>query len=401
MRAQAQCTIEWPRLHGFQTATRSFFVNWQHTRARVLLAQLLVVQLLQSALAVQEPEACSKPTPDDSKASTPCGTHDLSDWLNEADREIRGYHLLCITSLAPSEKVRVSAMRHGLLAGRTVFELPTSDEQSMRHELEMGLEMTAQSRDASRAPAVAIPRLAQPGGYLRQPWRVFDTGGQRMQLADLGRSLARPSQYSQSHLLLVFEGGVWRWPGVRVGFARRILVPGNEDLRLKPSTVTMLTASLSPLVFIFPRSVAPEITSHVLTSASGQMEPSKVGHGNTGESGDVVDLDVSDTDARSSTQTWLWTGRNPELQSVDSFVSTVTRQPKDHMEDTQVLRYDVGQRCVTVAVTICALCASRQPLISMLGSLYQPSDTFALDLLLHSYNEHHDVRSPPSSCSWR
>ena len=84
-------------------------------------------------------------------------------------------------------------------------------------------------------------RGATTAQWKPQAWQLYDTFGHR-RAADMADVLAVGREPS---ILLLFVGGVFIHPGVRIGFKRELPMPAATG----GGSSTIVTMSLSPLVF--------------------------------------------------------------------------------------------------------------------------------------------------------
>jgi len=127
-------------------------------------------------------------------------------------------------------------------------------------------------------------------------------------------------------VLLLFEGGAWRWPTVRIGYKRQVL-PG----------VYLKTIARQPSLFevtIVPEESGEELSMpmvhNIKTLAEKTMEPS-------------MTEGKYDAKMRSSTQTFLPYTTENGLSQLRTATSKLLRAPEERLEHLQVLRYELNQ----------------------------------------------------------
>merc|ERR1740129_1938777 len=130
-------------------------------------------------------------------------------------------------------------------------------------------------------------------------------------------------------MLLLFEGGSWRWPTIRIGYRRDVL-PG----------VWLRTVSRQPALFEVKidtqeqpegdGELSIELLSNVVTIAEKRLVPSSM-------EGKV------DKAVRSSEQTFLNYREDPRLKKLEAGTLALLRTTAEHLEPLQVLRYRVNQ----------------------------------------------------------
>jgi prolyl 4-hydroxylase len=194
-----------------------------------------------------------------------------------------------------------------------------------------------------------------------QPWAFFSTTGQRIAGELDGSTITTttttttknnnhndndddddtPWMYTwdvlKKHgMILLYEGGNWMWPGVRIGYSRMVQV----DVFQKNNDNTMMeieTLSLTPLVVSVKNFITTDECNHIQTMAEPFMEYSQV---------TLMDKDEGRpaSDFRTSQSTFLEAGKDVILNALEDRTASLTRIPKNHQEFTQVLRYQHGEQ---------------------------------------------------------
>jgi len=95
-----------------------------------------------------------------------------------------------------------------------------------------------------------------------QEWRLFDTA------SGLNEPVDSVGAVALGGMLLLFEGGQFLWPGVRVGFRREVVLGGTP--------VVLETLALQPLVLEVESFLSDAECEHVIKSAMPHMAKSKV-----------------------------------------------------------------------------------------------------------------------------
>ena len=293
-----------------------------------------------------------------------CGDDALLDgWLND-DFALPGYHVLCVVPEFDSD------------AGAVQLHLPTIYTQGLRKNKQAsepialqldapaggdawmaafraGVERAAAMRGrtdadlhARRAEALARRRAGptvvnqfDPKRYFPQRWRVFGAASGRPVRSVASDVLGafgdgkggKPTPPTAPLLLLVFEGGQWIWPGVRLGYRRPVSLPGREGV-----PIVMETASLQPLVLSTEDLLASDECDHIIERALPHMKASSVS---------FMDHDVGKpaTQFRTST-TYFMPSATATIKALDARVANLTRTRVHQQEYVQVLRYEKGQR---------------------------------------------------------
>eukprot|EP01083_Nonionella_stella_P095290 267467_1 len=159
----------------------------------------------------------------------------------------------------------------------------------------------------------------------QQPWAAFNSEGGRLDNMD--------HILSSLPLLIIFEGGQWVWPGIEIGFKRKL---SNLNLENVPE---MITLSLHPAIFEIHDFFTDEECDHIIERSKKHIKRSSVSH---------MDHDKGKPDAlwRTSSTYFLPTGSDQSLQSIDGRISDLTHVPKSHQEYLQVLNYRPGEQYV-------------------------------------------------------
>lgn len=152
---------------------------------------------------------------------------DLDPWLQGEAGADRGYHVLCVHQ--GWAEVHVNGVAEG-----TADTLKLAVNSSLPDELEASLKIKKY---------LVFKPTRQPNGqgvwkggalkWRKQSWALYTSGGERLDLSKVGETLG-----SYEGVVLLFEGGIWRWPSVRVGHERPVL-PG----------VSLRTVSMRPALF--------------------------------------------------------------------------------------------------------------------------------------------------------
>ncbi len=240
-----------------------------------------------------------------------------------ADEDVPGMHLLCVQRTPGG--LFATAFMDGRNAtkqgggGAITVSAPAEDLAAFREQLEEALELAPEGRRDPNGPR----GQATPNTF--QPWALYTPQGLAVEsLLDLAEG---------ANDVLLYEGGRFIWPGVRENHVTKLAnIDGLED-------VTMRTLSMSPLVFSVEGFLTPEECHHIRQRADPHMRQSGVA---------LMDKDRGKeaTDWRTSSTYFMPSYQDAVLQSIDRRVADLTRQPGDHQEDVQVLKYDHTQRYV-------------------------------------------------------
>jgi prolyl 4-hydroxylase len=256
------------------------------------------------------------------ESSSLCSEERLKEFWHE--KRVPGFHIACVE--APENSLELKFYKGGTREVTTVdMPLPVSwPELQEQFETELSL-----------------PKADS----LRQPWAVFSAEGERLVGEDVvegTKGMYAAILASDYGIVLVFEGGQFLWPGVRIGFERTaslysIMPPGSEVMEDKHRTVTLETLSLIPLVLSVSGFLSDEECDFIQTTAAPTMEYSEV---------TLMDKDVGRpaSDFRTSQTGFLQDGNDPMLRDIDFRTASLTRLPINHQEHVQVLRYGLDEK---------------------------------------------------------
>ncbi|GMI12771.1 hypothetical protein TrLO_g15713 [Triparma laevis f. longispina] len=142
---------------------------------------------------------------------------------------------------------------------------------------------------------------------------------------------------SRAGLVLLFEGAVFIWPGVRVGHQRNVSISGT-GYQGGPNYLTLETLTLRPLLFgVVEQFVSNEECNHIQNRSRPHMKQSGVS---------LMDKDKGKaaTEWRTSSTYFLPSGMDQVLRGVDHRVESLTKISKKNQEQIQVLNYGVEQK---------------------------------------------------------
>ncbi len=169
---------------------------------------------------------------------------------------------------------------------------------------------------------------------MRQPWAFYSTKGERL-VGELDGSNESLDVLKQHGMVILFEGGAWLWPGVRIGFKRQVdLYSGYPD---KPDmTLEVETLSMKPLVVSVKNFIFIEECDHIQELATPDLRYSGVS---------LMDKDHGRpaSDFRTSQSAFLH-AKDDMMHALEARTASLTRLPKTHQEFTQVLRYGYTEK---------------------------------------------------------
>eukprot|EP00527_Entomoneis_sp_CCMP2396_P001295 CAMPEP_0198155066 /NCGR_PEP_ID=MMETSP1443-20131203/68941_1 /TAXON_ID=186043 /ORGANISM="Entomoneis sp., Strain CCMP2396" /LENGTH=501 /DNA_ID=CAMNT_0043821803 /DNA_START=180 /DNA_END=1685 /DNA_ORIENTATION=- len=288
----------------------------------------------------------------------PCTPEFLKDYWY--DEPIDGYHILCLSKVN-DDNLRLTLHEMGAAANEMVFddsssagtaagteeETPSfSSWDQLKQILEYNLDLTT----------------AEDNYENFQPWAIFSPEGRRLAdgnsqqsnnrntNADINDKDVTLTRLLENGVGLLYLGGQFLWPGVRVGFERKgvslysimpIGLKEEEDTknnRNNNGTVTITTLALDPLVVSIEGFLSDDECTHIQNVAEPTMEYS-----------DVVLMDHDEgrpaSDFRTSQSTYLQDFQdNNFLLDINDRVASLTRIPRNHQENVQVLRYGLNEK---------------------------------------------------------
>jgi len=306
---------------------------------------------------------------------TPCSSANLANYIH--DTPVPGLHIVCIDSLLNDNAESNPALRFAF------FQNAIKPKLYQRKKLTAS-EATNNSGGSDDVGSIDWNQVKQlmvkelkltPEGPRQQPWAVFTPLGERIvgenddviisneqQSSSFSWKNDRRSkntiksnaqivqELASSGMVLVFQGGNWRWPGVREGFQRTVeLSPRldftNENTDSTASVaaatnkrnITIETLSMTPLVVSIKGFLTDPECDHIASKAEPNMKYS-------GVSLKDVDKGKAASNWRTSQSAFLHSNNDPILTAIDHRTASLTRLPKAHQEILQVLRYGTSEK---------------------------------------------------------
>ena len=172
--------------------------------------------------------------------------------------------------------------------------------------------------------------LKNPVPWGKRPrWQIYSKDGlHRYHDINLliSGSIENPSGTS-----LLFTGGVFFWPGVKIGYER--LINDVEGFGEKEGKQLYLkTLSIRPLIFEIHDFIAMEECDHLIEKSRTHIKSSVVKN---------MDKDIGKADTlwRTSKTYFMPKGSTETLKTLERRVRDITRIPLSHGESAQILRY--------------------------------------------------------------
>lgn len=228
---------------------------------------------------------------------SPCS---LEDWMGEQPE--RGMHVICVHG-SSADVYPNAAQKHA-------FTLESGEAEPV-DGLDAKELVKRIFQKVKRVSHISFPEKRLK--YKNQKPSLFSADGTK-QIGALSDGV---------HLL--FEGGLWRWPPVRIGFRREL------------ESSTLLTVALRPAVFqvIVNEEWHKKLRDYVLPTAAPLFRKSMTG--------DVSSNDVDDN-IRSSETAFLDYGQSKELKDQETMTRAMMRVPLNRMESAmQAVSYTPGQ----------------------------------------------------------
>lgn len=318
----------------------------------------------------------SSPSPSPPSLLFPCTEEFLRDFWHES--HVPGFHIVCLTARSPPSSsatttrtttttttptptVRaVHAYEGGVRDQQRVIVQPDNDNEKdglldwslVRSALTTHLHLSSSKRP-------------------RQAWALFTPLGERVwdeASTDDEDNTDKTWHQVQSkyETLLLYEGGQFLWPGVRIGFHRTvdlysIMPPGSPNYSTassstsannntqKKKTVTLETLSLRPLVVSVQGFLSTDECQYIRDAAAPAMQYSGVVLMDHDQGRESSEFRTSQT-AFLKTHTRN-THTNPDdvepdeiLLDMDYRTASLVRIPRSHQETVQVLRYGPTER---------------------------------------------------------
>lgn len=238
--------------------------------------------------------------------------------LLSASEPSPGMHVVCV--LPPPEHAPVEAAQLAVYADGWTEGAPQASRPPPSHSLMLPPGV------ATSVEALALHVMRRLGvaarGPAHQPPGIYLPSGAR--LSSVAEVLAAPC-------VLIFEGGLWVWPGVEVGHVLELEVDDGTATR----DVRLTTLSLFPRVMLASNFILEEEASLITRRADGHMFKS-------GVKLKAADAGKQASDYRTSSQ-WSFPLWEDAILPLDQRVQQLTRIPLTHAEQIQVLRYLPGE----------------------------------------------------------
>ena len=261
----------------------------------------------------------------------PCDAQSLSQFLHE--NPVAGMHVICMNQTMRSLQLAL---------------YPDAQQTNTPVQLELEGLPTWEGYANALVQSLHLRRMDE----LNQPWSIFSTNGELLVRED-NQHVHMP-MLVQMGMVLLFQGGQFIWPGVRIGFQRTIqlysIMPGgsptNNMLGTKQRQATLETISLQPLVFSVEGFLDDDECDFFQEEATPTLQYSEV---------TLMDIDKGRpaSDFRTSQSTFLTNNAHPIITDIDYRTASLVRVPRFHQENVQVLRYGGGEKVRTNKIRPC------------------------------------------------
>ncbi|ETO23084.1 hypothetical protein RFI_14101 [Reticulomyxa filosa] len=264
------------------------------------------------------------------------------EWLNH-DFPMKGYHLLCLgqkktsislTIYSPMETTSTTNSTRTLTVGEATYSKITWDMNTNNCSWSSFQEIR---EEVSQKLNINPSKRTRWGMYSSEGKQINDLMAWTSLLSkccnsnSISSTMTTTKTFANSDdqlLLLLFEGGVFIYPGVRLNYQRSI--------RLSDSNVyNMTTLSLQPLMFSVHDFISEVEQSQLIDLTQQmihQMTPS-----------DVVESD-SYSHWRTSSTAWIDWNTSVTNDDVSYRIGLLLNIPFSHQEKTQVLRYRENEK---------------------------------------------------------
>eukprot|EP01084_Bolivina_argentea_P251900 422675_1 len=166
---------------------------------------------------------------------------DIDIWMNH-EYEMKGYHILCVV---PTNNGFININTWSEIYSETpikTFDYSMKDLDNKFSNIRSLIESNFQTFQYTDSY-----RLSLPIHHQMQPWTIFTTDGNKISNYESFETFINDE--NNNNLLLIYEGGQFMYPGVKMSFTRHISVTIDENNNEECITYEMKTLSLKPLIF--------------------------------------------------------------------------------------------------------------------------------------------------------
>eukprot|EP00559_Dactyliosolen_fragilissimus_P008463 CAMPEP_0184864624 /NCGR_PEP_ID=MMETSP0580-20130426/15675_1 /TAXON_ID=1118495 /ORGANISM="Dactyliosolen fragilissimus" /LENGTH=545 /DNA_ID=CAMNT_0027363505 /DNA_START=26 /DNA_END=1660 /DNA_ORIENTATION=+ len=300
-----------------------------------------------------------------------CNEENLSHFLHDEYQD--GMHVVCIEREDTEGHLKVTTYYGAAFVPNLTDEDDGDEHEDEDEDESSGPEIAYLALEESFSPYQSWNILKD---YLNEevmiddyqteslPWAIFTSRGEKIISSnDRNQKVIQPviDRLVDSQLLLIMEGGTWVWPGVRIGYQRTVDLSISEDFQInlekernnnntsnaahnhennkeKDSSflVTMETLSLQPLVLSVKNFISPHECADIQRLAEPLVQYSGVTLMEHDQGKDATQWRTSKSAFLSHTHP---KDIHSTLYNLERRTAHLTRIPRQHQEDTQVLRY--------------------------------------------------------------
>ena len=268
-----------------------------------------------------------------------CISENLSNFLH--DKAVPGLHIVCVKE-GPQLELELT-LYPGSQVGRSRFITTPKSWDHFRDTIVKELD---------------LPFYNDFTEETTEKWAVFTPNGERIADHDTnngyrGVKVTYLRRILQEGMVLIYQGGTWIWPGVRVGFERHLqvssVIPSVDAMsrtnqaetnniitsllsKAKHDFVTLKTLALVPLVVSVENFLTSSECDYIQEKATPHIRYSDVSRKDD-------DKGKAASNWRTSQSTFLSSKKDDTMQAIDHRVASLTRIPREHQELLQVLRY--------------------------------------------------------------
>eukprot|EP01083_Nonionella_stella_P080120 219967_1 len=248
-------------------------------------------------------------------------TNDISEcvndeWLNQ-NGTLDGYHVLCIKHDTAQNELNVEYFRGGI------------NDTDTRGQIQISMEDISDIISVRNRLQNALSIIPRPRGY--NEWTMYNSQLQKIDTLDV---------LLKSGTILVYEGGIFIWPPIHIGFSR-VLKIKNADASASDTTpfvhYKLKTLSCHPVVILIENFIPHSYCDHIISLSAPHMKDSGVSH--------MHNTAGSARKWRTSTTHWL-SGNDHDkvVNAINQYTADILNIPKPHQELIQVLRYKETQQ---------------------------------------------------------
>lgn len=252
-----------------------------------------------------------------------------------SDVPLRGLHVLravpssriphCGVAACPMFEVEVYIDGMGGVAAlkQRLTVLCDSTLENVTAQLKMAVMAARAEPDAPhQLPRDTVARYETEARGGLDRWAMYSPRGDPVRFAE---------QLLRCPRMLAFEGGLFVWPGVRVGYSRTV----GFDPQF--GAITLVTRSLQPLIFLVDPLLSDDECRHIISIAEPELVASDISQFDD-------DLEKPATTWRRSKQARLANDRDSIVTRINNRAADVLNLPKSHLEPLEALLYGISDK---------------------------------------------------------